>query len=190
MAELLHSPTKFSVVRAELDRVIGNGNRVEDSDLVNLPYLQAVVKETLRLHPPVPLLLPRRAGATLEVGGYTVQEGSQILVNVWAIGRDPVTWKDPNTFNPERFIGSNHTHTDMRGQHFELIPFGGGRRICPGLPFALRTLHLLLGSLVHSFDWELELGVTHENMDMDDKFGLTLQRAHSLRAVPIQKNKC
>lgn len=183
MAELLHSPKTLLEARAELERTIGEGNLLEESDITRLPYLQAVIKETLRLHPAVPFLLPHKAGADAEIGGFTVPKNAQVLVNVWAIGRDPSLWEDPNSFVPERFLESGIDH---RGQNFELIPFGSGRRICPGLPLAMRMLHLMLGSLILSFDWELADGVTPENLNMDDKFGLTLLKAQPLRAIPIR----
>ncbi|KAF5443642.1 hypothetical protein F2P56_036180, partial [Juglans regia] len=141
-----------------------------------------IVKETFRLHPVVPLLLPRKAKADAEINGYTIPKGAQVLVNAWAIGRDPSLWDNANSFMPERFLG---LEIDVKGRNFELIPFGGGRRICPGLPLAIRMLHLMLGSLVHNFDWKLEEGVKSEDMSMEDKFALTLQIAHPLRAIPI-----
>lgn len=182
MAELLHNPEVLSKAQLELEQVIGKGNPVEESDIARLPYLQAIVKETFRLHPAVPLLLPRKAGADVEIKGFTVPKGAQVLVNTWAIGRDPSLWNEPNSFKPERFLGSE---IDVKGRNFELIPFGAGRRVCPGLPLAMRMLYLMLGTLIHSFDWKLEDGVTPENMNMDDKFGITLEMAQSLRAVPV-----
>lgn len=181
LAELLHNPEALSKVKLELEQTIGKGNLVEESDVTRLPYLQAIVKETFRLHPAVPLLLPRKASNDIEVGGFTIPKDSQIFVNAWAIARDPSTWDNPNSFVPERFFGSD---LDVKGRNFELIPFGGGRRICPGLPLAIRMLPLILGSLIHSFDWKLET-VTPKNMDMDDKFGITLQMAEPLLVVPI-----
>ncbi|GKU95412.1 hypothetical protein SLEP1_g8776 [Rubroshorea leprosula] len=182
MAELLRNPNVLLKARRELAETIGKGKQVEESDISRLPYLQAIIKETTRLHPAVPLLLPRRAGADTEVCGFTVPEGAQVLVNAWAIGRDPSIWEMPNCFMPERFLESE---IDVKGRDFELIPFGGGRRICPGLPLAMRMLHLMLGSLINCFDWKLEDGVTPENMDMDEKFGITLQKAEPLRAIPF-----
>lgn len=181
MAELLRNPEVLAKARAELVQVIGKGNPVEESDISRLPYLQAVVKETFRLHPAVPLLLPRRAEADVEVAGFTIPKGAQVMVNAWAIGRDSSTWEDPNEFKPERFLGSE---IDVKGRSFELIPFGGGRRICPGLPLALRMLHLMLGTLIHSFDWKLEDGKKPKDIDLEDKFGISLQLARPLRAIP------
>ncbi|OWM73533.1 geraniol 8-hydroxylase-like [Punica granatum] len=186
MAELLRNPEKLSKAQAELEQVMGRGNPIEESDIDRLPYLQATVKETFRMHPAAPLLLPRRAGATVQVGGYTIPEGAQVLVNVWAIGRNLASWKNPDEFIPERFLGLD---VDVKGQNFELLPFGGGRRICPGLQLAMRMLHLMLGSLLNSFDWKLEDGVTPETMEMGDKFGITLQKAQPLRAVPLPIKK-
>lgn len=182
MAELLHNPEVLSKAQLELNEVIGKGNPVEESDIARLPYLQAIIKETFRMHPAAPLLLPRKAESDIEIEGLTVPKGAQVLVNTWAIGRDPSIWDDPNSFKPERFLGSE---IDARGRNFELLPFGAGRRICPGFPLAMRMLHLMLGSIIHSFVWKLEDGVTPQNMNMDDKFGLTLEMAEPLRAIPI-----
>ncbi|PRQ40027.1 putative geraniol 8-hydroxylase [Rosa chinensis] len=183
MAELLRNPKILSEAQAELQQVIGKGKVVEESDIARLPYLQAIIKETFRVHPTVPLLLPRKAEANIEIGGYVIPKGAQVLINVWAIGRDPITWENPNLFKPERFLGLEN-QIDVMGKNFELTPFGGGRRICPGLPLAIRMLHLMLGSLINCFDWNLEDGVVPETMNMAEKFGLTLQMAQPLRVVP------
>ncbi|KAA8521950.1 hypothetical protein F0562_012736 [Nyssa sinensis] len=182
MAELLQNPKTLSKAQAELEQTIGRGNPVEESNIARLPYLQAIVKETMRLHPPLPFLLPRKVEADVQLCGFTVPKDAQVLVNAWAIGRDPSIWVNPNLFMPERFLGS---HVDVRGRDFELIPFGAGRRICPGLPLAVRMVHLMLGSLINSFNWKLEDGIGPEDMNMEDKFGLTLEKALPLRAVPI-----
>ncbi|CAN6550932.1 unnamed protein product [Malus baccata var. baccata] len=183
MAELLRNPEKLSKAQAELKQIIGKGKPVGESDKDKLPYLQAIIKETFRLHPAVPLLLPRKADADVEICGYTVPKGAQVFVNAWAIGRDPDIWDNPDSFIPERFLGSD---IDVTGKNFELIPFGGGRRICPGLPMAVRMVNLMLGSLINCFDnWKLEDGIAPETMDMDEKFGITLQKAQPLRAVPM-----
>ncbi|PQQ16312.1 geraniol 8-hydroxylase-like [Prunus yedoensis var. nudiflora] len=184
MAELLRNPEKLSKAQEELKQIIGKGKPVEESDITRLPYLQAIIKETFRLHPVVPLLLPRKAQADVEICGYIVPKGAQVLVNAWAISRDPSIWDNPTSFIPERFLGLD---IDVTGKNFELIPFGGGRRICPGLPLAMRMLNLMLGSLINSFDnWKLEDGVVPEKMNMEEKFGLSLQMAHPLIAVPIK----
>ncbi|RVW61742.1 Cytochrome P450 76C2 [Vitis vinifera] len=175
--KLLHKPETLRRVQVELLQTIGKDKLVKESDIAQLPYLQAVVKETFRLHPAVPLLLPRKAEVDTDICGFIVPKDAQVLVNVWAIGRDPNLWENPNSFMPERFLGSD---MDVRGQNFELIPFGAGRRICPGI----RMIHLMLASLLHSYDWKLEDGVTPENMNMEEKFGVTLQKAQPLRALP------
>ncbi|EXC06133.1 Cytochrome P450 76C2 [Morus notabilis] len=182
MAELLKAPEIMSKAQAELEQVIGKGNQVKESDIARLPYLQAIVKETFRLHPAAPLLVPRKAESEVEVCGYTIPKDSQVLVNLWAMGRDPNIWENPHKFMPERFLKLN---IDVLGHDFELIPFGAGRRICPGLPLAMRMLHLMLGSLLHSFDWKLEDGVNPETLNMEGKFGITLQMAQPLRALPM-----
>ncbi|CAI0476664.1 unnamed protein product [Linum tenue] len=184
MAELLRNPYVLVKAKEELEQIIGKGNPLQESDIHKLPYLQSIIKETFRLHPPVPLLLPRKAGAEVAICGFAVPKGAQILVNAWAIGRDPSTWDAPNSFVPERFMESS---VDVKGNNFELIPFGGGRRICPGLPLALRMLHMMLGSLVHWFDWKLADEIVPEKLDMEEKFGLTLQKAKPLLAIPTPR---
>lgn len=172
---------------------------VEESDIGRLPYLQAVVKETLRLHPPVPFLIPRRAAEAVQLSvdgegdntrSYTVAAGTTVLVNAWAIGRDPATWgSDADVFLPERFSGGGSGDVDFRGRNMELIPFGAGRRICPGLPLGARMLHLLLANLLWSFDWRLPQGMVPADIGMAENFGITLSRAEPLLAVPVLAQK-
>ncbi|XP_062110631.1 geraniol 8-hydroxylase-like [Humulus lupulus] len=185
MTELLKNPEAMSKAQAELNQVIGKGNQVKESDIGRLPYLQAIIKEAFRLHPAIPLLLPRRAETDVEVCGYVVPKGAQVMVNAWAVSRDPKVWENPNEFIPERFLDSN---VDVKGRHFEITPFGAGRRICPGLPLAVRMVHLMLGSLINSFDWKLEDGVEPETLSMDDKFGITLQKAKPLTAFATPRH--
>ncbi|KAI3498347.1 hypothetical protein L1887_34120 [Cichorium endivia] len=184
MAELIHSHEKMAKARYELKEVIGNEDRtVEESDISRLPYLQAVIKETLRLHPPVTFLIPHRAIDDVEIQGYVVPKDAQILCNLWAMGQDSNVWSDAQTFRPERFLDVG---IDYKGRDFELIPFGAGRRICPALPLAHRMLQLMLGGLIYRFDWKMEKGMRPEDMDMTDKFGITLQKNLPLMAIPIK----
>ena len=184
MAELLRNPETMVKAQAEIDCVIGQKGVVEESDISALPYLQAVVKETFRLHPAAPLLVPRKAESDVEVLGFMVPKDTQVFVNVWAIGRDPNVWENSSRFKPERFLGKD---IDLRGRDYELTPFGAGRRICPGLPLAVKTVPLMLASLLYSFDWKLPNGVGSEDLDMDETFGLTLHKTNPLHAVPVKK---
>ncbi|BBN69637.1 cytochrome P450, family 76, subfamily C, polypeptide 4, partial [Prunus dulcis] len=172
MAELLRDLEKLSKTQQELEQIIGKGKPVEEAEIARLPYLQAIIKETFRLHPAAPLLLPCKADSDVEICGYVVPKGAQVFVNAWAIGRDPSIWDNPSSFMRERFLGLDD-QIDVTGKNFELIPFGGGRRICPGLPLAMRILPLILGSLINSFDWKLEDGFIPETLNMEEKFGLT-----------------
>ncbi|KAJ8754388.1 hypothetical protein K2173_002839 [Erythroxylum novogranatense] len=188
MSELLKNPDVLHKARKELLEVIGPEGTVKESDVDKLPYLQAIAKETLRLHPSAPLLLPYKASNDVKVQtGYTIPKGSQVLVNAWGIGRDPKYWDDPLSFRPERFMTSSSK--DYKGHDFEYIPFGAGRRICPGAPLAVRMVHLMVGSMIHSFDWELVDGMSPENLDMEEQFGITLKKAIPLRAIPISLRK-
>ncbi|KAG5535720.1 hypothetical protein RHGRI_023471 [Rhododendron griersonianum] len=182
MAELLHNPDLLKKVKAELEQTIGKGKPIKESDISQLPYLRSIVKETMRIHPSVPILFHKTEITDVEVYGFTIPKGAQVLINFWAIGRDPSIWKNPTTFIPERFLESE---IDVRGQDFELIPFGAGRRMCPGLPLAMRMVPVVLGSLINSFDWKLEGGIAPGELDMEEKFGFTLQKAQPLRAIPL-----
>ena len=183
MAELLHHPETIEKAQIEIREVIGKGGIVQESDISKLPYLQSVVKETFRLHPAAPLLVPHKVETDVELFGFTVPKNSQVLVNAWAIGRDPSIWPNPDEFMPERFLGRE---IDVKGRDFELIHFGAGRRICPGMSLAHGMVHLMLASLLHSHGWKLEDGVRLENLDMSEKFGLTLKKAQPLSAIPIK----
>ncbi|XVF76292.1 hypothetical protein PTKIN_Ptkin13bG0254700 [Pterospermum kingtungense] len=184
MAELLRNPEMMTKAKEELDRIIGPERKVEESDMDQLPYLQAVIKETLRLHPAVPLILPRNAMRDTNYMGYLIPKDTQIFVNAWAIGRDPESWEDPLTFKPERFLRSK---LDYKGQNFELIPFGAGRRICIGISLAHKVLHLGLATLLHSFDWELGNNITPEAIDMEERIGITLRKLMSMEAIPKKR---
>ncbi|KAK6935330.1 Cytochrome P450 [Dillenia turbinata] len=180
MAELIKNPESMKRAREELTREI-HQNAVKEAHLSRLPYLQACIKEALRLHPPAPFLLPRRALESCEVMNYTIPKDAQVFVNVWAIGRDPTHWNDPLIFKPERFLNSS---LDYKGNDFEFLPFGAGRRICPGLPMAAKVVPLVLASLIHFFDWSLPHGNDSKEMDMSEKFGVTLQKAEPLTLIP------
>ena len=184
MAELLRNPGMMAKAQEEIDRVIEPGkDQVEESDIEKLHYLQAVIKESFRLHPTAAFLLPRRAERTVDVGDqYVVPEGTRVVVNNWAIGRDKRVWEDPEVFLPERFLKKD---IDVRGQEFEFLPFGSGRRICAGLPLAVRMVPLMLASLLRGFDWQPPDGMAPEDIDMRETQGIPVAMAVPLRAVPL-----
>lgn len=178
MAELLQNPRCMSKVQDELKSVLGTRPHVEEADMAKLPYLQAVVKETLRLHPTVPIGL-NKAEATVEIHGYKVPRGTTVYVNLWDICRRSKAWVDPEEFTPERFAAGDKD-VAFSGTNFELIPFGAGRRICLGMPLAEKMLHLMLASLLHRFEWRI---ADEGGVDMAEQFGLVLSMATPLRAV-------
>lgn len=184
MAELLHNPKSLSKVQAELRSKIEANKKMEEKDIDNLPYLNAVIKETLRLHPPLPFLVPHMAMDSCNMLGYHIPKHTQILVNVWAIGRDPNFWEDPLTFKPERFMDEANK-VDFKGHQFDYIPFGSGRRMCPAVPLASRVLPMALGSLLHAFDWVLPDGLQPQDMDMTEKMGISLRKAIPLKLLPL-----
>lgn len=177
MTELLRNPGPMSRAKSEISAI---KEKFEESHIDHLPYLQAVIKETLRLHPPIPFLIPRRAVRDATLMGYSVPKDTQVLVNVWAIGRDHEYWEDALSFKPERFLGTN---VDYKGHHFEFIPFGAGRRMCVGLALGHRMLHFVLASLLHDFDWELSNPLA---ADVDERMGITVGKLHPLQAIPTK----
>ncbi|KAJ0800894.1 putative geraniol 8-hydroxylase [Helianthus annuus] len=185
MTELLRNPDVMAKSKDELKHVIGKGKNIKDHDLSRLPYLLCIVNETLRLHPPVPLLIPRNVENPVKLCGYIIPKDTQVLVNAWAIGQDPTIWEDSKEFKPERFLTRQ---IDVRGQDFELIPFGAGRRICPGFPLALRTIPIILGSLVNNFDWNLDVNLQPKVLDMTERFGISLHKANPLCLIPMPLN--
>ncbi|KAG0485872.1 hypothetical protein HPP92_009951 [Vanilla planifolia] len=180
MTELAMNPKAMRAAQQEVRAVVGNRTSVAESDLGQLPYMKAVMKETLRLHPPVPVLVPRESMKAVTIEGYDIPVKTRIFVNVWAIGRDPELWEEAEAFVPERFLGSE---VDYKGQDFELLPFGAGRRGCPGLAFGIANVEIALAQMLHSFDWELPPGTHAEDFDMDEVFGITMHRAQNLVLV-------
>jgi flavonoid 3'-monooxygenase len=188
LAELIRHPDILKQAQEELDAVVGRDRLVSETDLPRLTFFNAVIKETFRLHPSTPLSLPRMAAEDCEVAGYRVPKGSELLVNVWGIARDPALWPEPLEFRPARFLpGGSHENVDVKGGDFQLIPFGAGRRICAGLSWGLRMVTLTSATLVHGFDWELPLGQTPDKLNMEEKFTLLLQRALPLMVRPVPR---
>ncbi|XP_031110034.1 cytochrome P450 CYP736A12-like [Ipomoea triloba] len=181
MSELLRHPQVLKKVQQELESNVGLDRMVDESDLENLNYLEMVMKESFRLHPPGPLLIPHEAMEDSTVDGFHIPKKARIIINVWSIGRDPNVWADPEKFIPERFEGCN---IDYQGRNFEFIPFSSGRRSCPGLQLGITMVRLVVAQLVHCFDWELPNGMLPEELDMTEEFSLVMPRTKHLIAVP------
>ncbi|XP_058730861.1 cytochrome P450 736A117-like [Vicia villosa] len=186
MAELLRNQTVMHKLQDEVRTMVGNKTHVSEEDLVKMNYLKAVIKETLRLHLPIPLLIPRRCMEDIKLDGYDIAAGTQVIVNAWAIARHPSSWDEPLEFKPERFMNSL---IDFKGMDFELIPFGSGRRGCPGVSFGVAVIELVLANLVSQFDWKLPNGVEGKDLDMSETFGLTCHRKYPLLAVATKHEK-
>lgn len=185
MAELMKSPKDMKRVQDELAAAAGLDRKISEGDLDKLPYLRCCIKETLRLHPPIPLLLHETAEGC-EVSGYWVPARTRVMINAWAIGRDKSAWKDADSFIPSRFADDGSA-PDFKGNCFEFIPFGSGRRSCPGMQLGLYGLELAVAQLLHCFTWELPGGMKPSELDMTDIFGLTAPRAVRLSAVPTPR---
>ncbi|KAM2636402.1 hypothetical protein EV1_021036 [Malus domestica] len=167
MAELANNPGLMKKAQEEVRKYIGNKGKVTETETDQLQYLKMVIKETLGLHPLAPMILPRETTSRCKIQGYDIDPKTLVLVNAWAIARNPGFWKDPKEFIPERFDGSS---VDYQGQHFEFLPFGAGRRVCPGIYMGTTTVKLGLANLVYWFDWKLPDGIV-EDLDMEETSG-------------------
>ncbi|XP_058742873.1 cytochrome P450 71D10-like [Vicia villosa] len=184
MSEMVKNPKVMEAAQAEVRRVFDKKGYVDETDMHQLVYLKSVVKETLRLHPPTPLLIPRECREKCQINGYDIPAKTRVAVNVWAIGRDPKYWAEAESFKPERFL--NNT-IDFKGTDFEYLPFGAGRRMCPGIAFGIPNVELPLANLLYHFDWKLPNGLKNEELDMAESSGLTVERKNDLCLVPITR---
>ncbi|XP_020148474.1 4-hydroxyphenylacetaldehyde oxime monooxygenase [Aegilops tauschii subsp. strangulata] len=182
MSELMRSPRVLSKVQAEIRALVGGNDRVRSEDVSKLEYLKLVVKETLRLHPPAPLLVPRETMRHIQIGGYDVPAKTRIYVNAWAIGRDPASWPDnPEEFNPERFEANE---IDFKGEHPQMLPFGTGRRICPGISMGMATVEFTLANMLCCFQWALPDGMVPQDVCMEEEGKINFHRKTPLVLVP------
>ncbi|XP_057422695.1 cytochrome P450 93A3-like [Lotus japonicus] len=182
LSELIINPEVMEKARNEIDSVTGSSSRlIEESDLPNLPYLRAIVKETLRIHPTSPFI-GRESSEKSYICGYEIPEKTLLFVNLWSMGRDPKLWDNPLEFRPERFMGEENNQVDLRGQHFQLMPFGTGRRACPGASLALQVVPTNLAAMVQCFEWKVD-----GKINMEEKPAITLPRACPLSCVPVPR---
>ncbi|XVE56654.1 hypothetical protein DITRI_Ditri04bG0028000 [Diplodiscus trichospermus] len=182
MAELLKNPNVMKKVQKEVRNVAGKKSEVDVNDINQMEYLKCVVKETLRLHPAAPLLVPRETTASVKLGGYDIPSNVTVLINAWAIQRDPNWWENPEDFIPERFENSP---IDFKGQDFQYIPFGCGRRGCPGMQFGVASVEYMIANLLYWFDWKLPTGQYTENLDMGELHAITVSKKVPLHVIPI-----
>ncbi|XP_027182969.1 premnaspirodiene oxygenase-like isoform X2 [Coffea eugenioides] len=180
MSEMVRNPNVMAKAQSEIRTAFKGKKKIEETDIQELKYLKLVIKETLRLHPPVPLLVPRECREECEIEGYTIPVKTRVLVNAWAIGRDPEYWDDPESFKPDRF---KTNPVDFTGTHFEYLPFGAGRRMCPGISFGLANVDLPLALLLYHFNWKLPNGLDPCDLDMSETVGITASRKDSLRLL-------
>lgn len=183
MSELMLHQDVITKLQEELAEVVGINNTVEEFHIQKLQYLQAIVKEALRLHPPAPLVIPRWTTQDCNVGGCKIPKNAKVFLNVWAMHRDPQFWDNPSEFRPNRFL-SEDTKLNYFGNNFHFLPFRSGKRICAGLPLAERMLMYVLATFVHMFNWKLPDGT---NPDALEKFGFVLEKATPLVAIPTAR---
>lgn len=181
MSLLLCHPEAMKKLRGEIDNSIGHSRLLDESDLPKLPYLHCIVNETLRLYPPAPLLLPHCPSEDFTVGGYDIPKGSTLIVNAWAMQRDPKVWEEPEKFQPERFEGP-----EMEKERFNFVPFGVGRRACPGSNMGIRNISLAVGSFIQCFDWRK---IEEDEINTSYTTRTTLSMAKPLEAMCIPRQE-
>jgi cytochrome P450 len=182
MTELVRNPEAMAKAQAEVREAFKGRSTIDEDDLKGLSYLNLVIKEALRLHTPIPLLVPKKCRETCRVMGYDVPKGMVVFINMWAICRDPKYWDDPEEFKPERFENNN---LDYKGTDYEFLPFGAGRRICPGINLGVGNIELALASLLYHFDWKLPDGIEPKDVDVCEVAGLVGSKKTSLVLHPV-----
>ncbi|KAM7508361.1 hypothetical protein LguiA_018814 [Lonicera macranthoides] len=180
MSELIRNPRVMDKAQDELRQALKGKKVIRESDIQGLIYLKQVIKETLRLHPPIPLLIPRECREQCKINRYDIPIKTEVIVNAWAIGRDPEYWDDGEIFLPERFENSS---IDILGSNYEYLPFGAGRRMCPGIAFGLANVELPLAQLLYHFDWKLPRGMKPEDLDMSESFGVVVRKRNELYLI-------
>ncbi|PIN04155.1 Cytochrome P450 CYP2 subfamily [Handroanthus impetiginosus] len=181
LTALMKAPHVMKKAQAEIRNLVGKKGKIDEGDLHKLPYLKAVVSESLRLYPPAPMLVPRETTKKCTLEGYEIEPKTMVYINAWGVARDPEYWENPDEFLPERFLNNN---IDIKGQHFGAIPFGSGRRICPGMAMGIANVELIVANLLYSFDWEFPPGTRAEDVNTDVLPGITMHKKDELFLVP------
>lgn len=181
MSEIIRNPRILEKAQREVRTFVGRNKNVDEICIPELKYLEAVFKETLRFHPPLPISFPRASGEKCVINGFDIPANTRVLLNTWAIGRDPNYWSEAETFLPERFLDCS---LDYKGTDLQYIPFGAGRRVCPGISFGVPSIVLALAQLLYHFDWKLPNGIKPEDLDMTEGMGVTVSRKDDLILIP------
>ncbi|CAO2141001.1 unnamed protein product [Urochloa humidicola] len=184
MTELVRWPAVMAKAQAEVREAFKGKSAITERDMEGLSYLKLVIKEALRIHTPAPLLIPRKCREACQVMGYDIPKGTVVFVNMWAICRDPKYWDDPEEFKPERFENSN---LDYKGTNYEFLPFGSGRRICPGINLGVGNIELALASLLYHFDWKLPDGMETKDVDLSEAAGIAASKKIDLVLHPVTR---
>lgn len=176
----MKAPKIMKKLQEEIRNLEAKKGIIDEDDLPRLSYLKAVINETFRLHPPIPILMPRQAMQRCTLHGYQIEPKTVVYVNAWAVARDPDYWQHPDEFVPERFFSSS-TNIDQKGQDFGFLPFGAGRRMCPGSPMGIKHVEVAVANLLYSFDWVMPKG---SNLDEESHPGITMHKKKPLLLVP------
>ncbi|PWA40748.1 cytochrome P450 71A2 [Artemisia annua] len=184
LSELIRHPKTMEKLQLEVTKIAQGRPMITEDDMVNMHYLKAVLKETLRLHTPLPILVPHESRQDVNLMGYDIPQGTQVMINVSAIARDPLLWDEPDKFKPERFLNSS---IDYKGFDFELLPFGAGRRGCPGIEFTAAINELVLANIVYKYDLALPNDGRPEELDISEIVGIVVHKKSPLLVVPTSR---
>lgn len=184
MVEVIKHPRVLKKVQEELDRVVGKDRMVMESDLVHLNYLRCVVRETFRMHPAGPFLIPHESTRATTINGYYIPEKTRVFINTHGLGRNPKIWDNVEEFKPERHLTLDGSRVEIsHGADFKILPFSAGKRKCPGAPLGVTLVLLALARLFHSFDWSPPPGLSHQDIDTIEVYGMTMPKAQPLMAI-------
>ncbi|KAK4254992.1 hypothetical protein QN277_008057 [Acacia crassicarpa] len=191
ISELIKNPRVLKKAQEEVDRVTEKKRLISEADIPHLPYIHAIIKENMRLHPPVSMIMRKGVQDTV-VNGYLIPKGTLMCVNIWAMARDPNIWESPLEFRPERFLEGKESGLDIKGHHYELLPFGSGRRGCPGQSLAMLEMPVIIGTLIQCFTWKPldsqgKIISDDSTIDMDERPGLTVPRANNISCIPVAR---
>lgn len=184
MSEMVKNPLTLKKAQEEVRKVFDKTGRLDEERIHELEYLPLAIKETLRIHPPLPFMMPRLNSRKCTLNGYDIPTNTRLIVHAWALGRDAKYWPDADQFTPERFQGSA---IDYKGNDFQYLPFGSGRRLCPGMNFGAANADLALATLLYHFDWEMPRGLRNQDLDMTEDFAITVRRKNPLVLIPTLK---
>ncbi|CAA0827068.1 Cytochrome P450 703A2 [Striga hermonthica] len=184
MAEVIKHPHVLRKAQQELDSVVGRDRMVQESDLAHLNYLRCIVRETFRMHPAGPFLIPHESTRSTTINGYYIPKRTRVFINTHGLGRNTNIWDRVDVFEPERHLSADGSRVEIsHGSDFKILPFSAGKRKCPGAPLGVTLVLMALARLLHAFDWSPPEGLRPQDIDTSEVYGMTMPKAQPLLAL-------